>query len=176
MSPRRSTRVSRRPERLTCERLDEVHVAQARLMHQVEPETYEVAMRSKEKNEWIQAMNEEMKSLEKTNTWELSELPEGFKPLGLKWVFKKKFNADGSLDRFKARVVVKGFEQKEGIDYGETFSPVIRIMESLRLLLALSTYYGLHLHQMDVKTAFLYGDLEEEIYVREKGKKKKYQG
>jgi len=165
MSPRRSTRERRPPERLTSSKLGEVKLAHG-LIHSVDPQSYEEAMQSLERKEWEKAMKEEIQSLEKNNTWKICELPKGSKCLGLKWVFKRKYHSDGKLERYKARLVVKGYEQKYGIDYGETFSPVIR-KESLRLLLALATYYGLQITQMDVKTAFLYGELEEEIYVNQ---------
>ena len=97
------------------------------------------------------------------HTWELVDLPPGTKPLGYKWIFKKKMKADGSIDKYKARLVVKGYRQKEGLDYFDTYSPVTRIT-SIRMLIAFASLNNLEIHQMDVKTAFLNGDLEEEIY------------
>ena len=92
------------------------------------------------------------------------DLPPGAKPIGCKWIFKRKLNPDGSVDKFKARLVAKGFTQKQNIDYFDTFAPVTRI-SSIRVLIALASIYKLVIHQMDVKTAFLNGDLEEEIYM-----------
>ena len=83
--------------------------------------------------------------------------------MGSKWIFKKKMKDDGTIDKYKARLVVKGFRQREGLDYFDTYSPVTRIT-SIRMLITLAALYGLQIHQMDVKTTFLNGDLEEEIY------------
>lgn len=91
-------------------------------------------------------------------------LPPGAKTLGCKWVFKKKLKSDGSIDKFKARLVAKGYKQKKDIDYFDTFSPVTRI-SSIRILFALASIHNLVIHQMDVKTAFLNGELDEEIYM-----------
>ena len=94
------------------------------------------------------------------------DLPLGTKPLGYKWIFKRKIKTDGSIDKYKARLVVKCFRQKEGLDYFDTYSPVIRIT-SIRMLIAIAALYNLEIHQMDVKTAFLNGDLDEEIYIEQ---------
>ena len=88
------------------------------------------------------------------------------KPLGYKWIFKKKMKADGSIDKYKARLVIKGYRQKEGLDYFDTYSPVT-IITSIRLLIAIVALYDLEIHQMDVKTTFLNGDLDEEIYMEQ---------
>jgi hypothetical protein len=93
-------------------------------------------------------------------------LPPGSKPIGCKWVFRRKYNTDGSLQTFKARLVAKGFRQKEGIDYFDTYAPVARIA-SIRVLLALASIFNLYIHQMDVKTAFLNGDLDEEVHMEQ---------
>ena len=96
--------------------------------------------------------------------WELVALPKGHKAVGSKWVFKTKRDSLGQIERHKARLVAKGFNQKEGIDYNETFSPISK-KDSLRIILALVAHYDLELHQKDVKTAFLNGSLEEEVYM-----------
>ena len=93
------------------------------------------------------------------------ELPNGAKAIGCKWVFKTKRDSLGNIERYKARLVAKGFTQKEGIDYKETFSPVSK-KDSLRIILALVAHFDLELQQMDVKTTFLNGDLEEEVYMK----------
>ncbi|KAL0421930.1 UNVERIFIED_CONTAM: Retrovirus-related Pol polyprotein from transposon TNT 1-94 [Sesamum latifolium] len=129
-----------------------------------EPATYEEAVTSPNANEWITAMKEEMSSMAKNNVWELVDLPAGRKTIGNKWVLKVKRKADESIDKFKARLVAKGYTQREGIDYEETFSPVVRFA-SVRLILAIVAHLDLELFQMDVKTAFLNGELDEEIYM-----------
>ncbi|GKB74780.1 retrovirus-related pol polyprotein from transposon TNT 1-94, partial [Tanacetum coccineum] len=115
---------------------------------------------------WKEAINDEMDSILKNQTWELAELPMGVRPIGSKWVFKKKLNLDGSISAFKARLVAKGYRQKEGIDYFDTYAPVARI-SSIRTLIAISAVKGLYIHQMDVKTAFLNGYLNEEVYMEQ---------
>eukprot|EP00253_Pinus_taeda_P009468 PITA_09468 len=109
-------------------------------------------------------MDAEFQSLQKNHTWTLSDLPEGKKPISCKWVYKVKYNADGTLDKYKARLVARGFSQKEGIDYAETFAPTAK-MSTIRLVLALAAQFKWKVHQMDVKSAFLNGDLQEEVYM-----------
>ena len=94
------------------------------------------------------------------------DLPPGSKPLGYKWIFKKKMKTDGSIDKYKAILVIKGYKQKEGLDYFDTYSPVRRI-SSIRMLIAIVAIHNLEIHQMDVKIAFLNGDLDEEIYMEQ---------
>jgi len=94
----------------------------------------------------------------------LTDLPKGCKPISSKWIFKKKLRADGSIDKYKARLVIRRFDQRKAIDYFDTYSPVTKIA-TIRALIALATIFNLVVHQMDVKTAFLNGDLEEEIYM-----------
>ncbi|GAU50018.1 hypothetical protein TSUD_331710 [Trifolium subterraneum] len=113
---------------------------------------------------WLNAMNEEIESIERNNTWELVDLPHGKKAIGVKWVYKVKLNPKGEITTHKARLVVKGFLQKEGIDFNEVFAPVAR-METIRLVTALAHHNNWLMHQMDVKCAFLNGPLDEEVYV-----------
>ncbi|RVW81915.1 Retrovirus-related Pol polyprotein from transposon TNT 1-94 [Vitis vinifera] len=123
-------------------------------------------MESDDSSKWMEAMNEELKSMAHNGVWDLIELPNNCKPVGCKWVFKTKRDAKGNIERFKARLVAKGFTQKEGIDYKDTFSPVSK-KDSLRIIMALVAHFDLELHQMDVKTAFLNGNLDEDIYMEQ---------
>ena len=129
-----------------------------------DPRTYDEAMRSVDAVFWKEAIDSELQSILNNNTWELVELPRGCKPITCKWIFRKKLKADGSIDKYKARIVVRGFTQKFGIDYFDTYSPVTKIA-TIRTLIALACIFDLVVHQMDVKTAFLNGDLDEEIYM-----------
>ena len=94
------------------------------------------------------------------------DLPPGCKPLGYKWIFKMKLKADGSIDKYKVRLVVKGYKQKEGVDYFDTYSPVTRIT-SIRMLMDIAVLHNLEIHQMDVKSTFLNGELNDEIYMEQ---------
>ncbi|GJY51077.1 retrovirus-related pol polyprotein from transposon TNT 1-94 [Tanacetum coccineum] len=131
-----------------------------------EPTSYREAVTSSEGQQWREAIKSEIESILQNHTWELVDLPPGCKPLGYKWIFKKKMKADGTIDKYKARLVIKGFRQREGLDYFDTYSPVTRIT-SIRMILAIAALRNLEVHQMDVKTAFLNGDLEEEIYMNQ---------
>lgn len=113
---------------------------------------------------WLTACEDEITSIEKNQTWTLVEIPAGVKPIGLKWVFKIKRNPDGSVNKYKARLVAKGYVQKHRIDYDEVFALVARI-ETVRLIIALAASNGWEVHHLDVKMAFLHGDLKEEVYV-----------
>ena len=130
-----------------------------------EPECYDQAMQVEDSVKWESAMKDEMDSLMSNQTWELTELPPGKKALHNKWVYRIKEEHDGNK-RYKARLVVKGFQQKEGVDYNEIFSPVLKLT-TIRLVLKIVAAENLHLEQLDVKTAFLHGDLEEELYMRQ---------
>ncbi|CAL9005273.1 unnamed protein product [Prunus brigantina] len=111
-----------------------------------------------------EAMNEEMRALQKNVTWELVSLPHGKKIVGSRWIYTMKLKANGSVERYKARLVVNGYSQRYRIDYEETFGPVAKI-NTIRVLLSLATNLDWPLHQFDVKNAFLYGNLEEEVYM-----------
>ncbi|KAG7558463.1 Zinc finger CCHC-type [Arabidopsis thaliana x Arabidopsis arenosa] len=128
-----------------------------------EPRTFYEANKSKE---WIQACEDEIGSIEKHKTWDLVDLPEGAKPIGLKWVFKLKRNSDGSINKHKARLVAKGYVQQYGVDFEEVFAPVARI-ETIRLLIDLAASHGWEIHHLDVKTAFLHGELKETVFVNQ---------
>ncbi|XP_074300561.1 uncharacterized protein LOC141631838 [Silene latifolia] len=131
-----------------------------------DPRTFDEVMRSHDSSFWKEAVNDEMDSIMGNNTWVLADLPRGCKPLGCKWIFKKKMKVDGSIDKFKARLVIQGFRQKEGIDYFDTYAPVARIT-TIRLLIALAAINNLVIHQMDVKMAFLNGELKDEVYMKQ---------
>ena len=130
-----------------------------------EPPTYKEAISGSERAKWLAAMQKEIESLLKNLTWELVPRPKGRKIVTCKWIFKKKEGTtpDEGI-RYKARLVARGFTQKEGVDYNEIFSPVVR-HTSIRVLLAIVAHYDLELEQLDVKTAFLHGLLEEDIYM-----------
>jgi len=130
-----------------------------------EPQSYQDAINSEQSIHWNEAMENEWKSLIDRNVFEITQLPKSKKTIGCKWVYKIKRNADGSIDRYKARLVAKGFSQKYDIDYKETFSPVIKY-STIRMMIAIATAKSWRMIQMDVKTAFLYGELEEDIYMK----------
>ncbi|GKD35609.1 retrovirus-related pol polyprotein from transposon TNT 1-94 [Tanacetum coccineum] len=142
----------------------ESNVAYCLLTEEGEPSNLQEALNNPDASFWKEAMQEELEALHKNKTWELVPLPGGRKPIGNKWVYKIKRNGDDQVERYRARLVVKGYAQKEGIDFNEIFSPVVR-MTTIRVVLALCATYDLHLEQLDVKTAFLHGNLEEEIYM-----------
>ena len=129
-----------------------------------DPTSFEEAMTSDHSSKWLEAMEDEMKSMNANKVWDLEIIPKGAKIVGCKWVYKTKLDSQGNIERYKARLVAKGFTQREGIDYNETFSPV-SCKDSFRIIMALVAHYDLELHQMDVKTAFLNGDLEENVYM-----------
>ncbi|GJY18106.1 zinc finger, CCHC-type containing protein [Tanacetum coccineum] len=130
-----------------------------------DPITYNEAMQSRDVAFWKEAIDDEIGSIMENTTWVLSDLPPGCKPLVCKWIFKRKLKVDGTIDKFKARLVIQGFRKKEEIDYFDTYAPVSRIT-TIRLLLALVAIHNLVIHQMDVKTAFLDDDLEEVVYMK----------
>ena len=129
-----------------------------------DPINLQQVLQSSNSHKWIDAMKDEMKSMEDNGVWDLIELPKGSKPIGCKWIFKTKRDSNGNVERYKARLVAKGFTQREGIDYKETFSPVSS-KDSFRTIMALVAHFDLELHQMDVKTAFLNGNIDETIYM-----------
>lgn len=126
-----------------------------------EPRNFHEARRS---SEWLKACKEEINSIEKLRTWDLVDLPIGTTHIGLKWVFKLKRNSDGSVNKHKARLVAKEYVQQYGIDFEEVFALVART-ETIRLLVNLAAANGWEIHHLDVKTAFLHGELKETIYV-----------
>lgn len=130
------------------------------------PVTVQQAQSSPQAEQWKTAMQEEYDALISNGTWEMVELPTGLKPIGCKWVFALKTNPAGEVERYKARLVAKGCSQRYGIDYEETYSPVVRYA-TIRMILAMAAEYELYVHQLDVSTAYLNGDLDEDIYMRQ---------
>ena len=152
---RRSTRERRTPEYLGD------YDCLSTVLNLYEPQSYQEASADPQ---WQQAMQEELLALEKTHTWDLVDPPSNKTLVGCKWIYKIKTHSDGTIERYKARLVAKGFTQEYGIDYEETFAPVARIT-SVHVLLAIAAARKWKLSQMDVKNAFLNGDLEEEVYM-----------
>ncbi|GJY31813.1 zinc finger, CCHC-type containing protein [Tanacetum coccineum] len=113
-----------------------------------------------------EAIDDEIGSIMENNTWVLSDLPPSCKLLGCKWIFMMKMKVDGTIDKFKARLVIRGFRQKEEINYFDTYAPVACII-TIRLLMALAAIHNVVIHQMDVKTTFLNGDLDEKVYMKQ---------
>ncbi|CAN1266026.1 Retrovirus-related Pol polyprotein from transposon TNT 1-94 [Linum perenne] len=132
------------------------------ITNETEPVHYKDAVGN---SKWVEAMNSELNSLHTTNTWSLVSLPPNKKAIGCKWVYKIKYKADGSIERYKARLVAKGYTQTAGIDYTDTFAPVAKLT-TVRALLSLASIKGWFLHQLDVNTAFLHGDLFEDVYMK----------
>ena len=130
-----------------------------------EPTDVDEAFSGPEADAWRQAVSEELSSLKENNTWEYASIPAGFKIVGCKWVFKRKRDEEGNVVRYKARLVCKGFTQRQGWDYNETFAPVLHY-KTLRILLALVAKEDYELKHMDVKTAFLNATMKEEVYIQ----------
>ncbi|KAL0793897.1 hypothetical protein Bca101_065274 [Brassica carinata] len=132
-----------------------------------EPRSYQEAMEDPDSDLWTQAADEEMESLRKNGTWVLVDRVKGHKPIGCKWIFKRKAGIAGVEDpRHKGRLVAKGYSQKEGVDFQEIFSPVAKHV-SIRFILSMVVHFDMELQQMDVKTAFLHGFLDEDIYMEQ---------
>jgi len=129
-----------------------------------EPKSYEDAKASADASKWISAMKEEIDTLEKRSTWEVVKRPKDKPVVSCKWVYHMKLNEAGEIVRYKARLVARGFSQTYGVDYKDTFAPVTRL-ETLRLMFVLAVEQNWEIRQIDVKNAYLYGDLDEEIYM-----------
>ncbi|GJX22423.1 putative ribonuclease H-like domain-containing protein [Tanacetum coccineum] len=140
---------------------DQLHCLSACFLSQLEPTSIAKAL---EDPDWVDAMQEEMQQFINQQVWKLVPLPDGKHAIGTKWILKNKRDARGIVVRNKARLVAQGHRQEEGIDYDEVFAPVARI-EAIRLFLAFASYMGFLVYQLDVKSAFLYGEIEEEVYV-----------
>jgi hypothetical protein len=128
------------------------------------PKTITEAFASPDADDWKEAVGSEMESILSNETSELVDRPYGCEPMGCKWVFKKKLRPDDTIDKYKARLVSKGYTQKEGEDFFDTYSLVARL-NTIHVLLSLAASHGLLIHQIDIKKTFLNGELEEEIYM-----------
>nr|GEV32324.1 zinc finger, CCHC-type [Tanacetum cinerariifolium] len=133
-----------------------------------DPRTLSEAMASRDVAFRKEAIQSEIDFIMYNDTWELTDLPPGCKTLGCKWILKRKMKVDGSIDKYKAKLVIQGFRQKEGINFFDTYAPIAMI-STIRLLLALAAINDLVIHQMDVKATFLNGDLDEKIYMKQPG-------
>jgi hypothetical protein len=131
-----------------------------------DPRTVREAVDLEDGKLWKKAMDEEMESLDKSEAWDLVELTTRINPIGRKWVFKNKLNVEGKVEKYKSQLVAKGYSQVEGIDFGEIFSTMPKLT-SIRFMLSVVVAFDFEVEQMDVKTSFLHGDLEEEIYMKQ---------
>ena len=128
-----------------------------------DPVSFEEAEKSLK---WREAMNEKIRAIERNETWELTELPRGAKCIGVKWIYKTKLNEVGEASKYKARIVAKGYSQEHGIDYTEIYAPVAR-MDTIRTIIATAARKAWDIYQLDVKSAFLHGILEEVVYIQQ---------
>ncbi|KAI3510081.1 hypothetical protein L1887_25608 [Cichorium endivia] len=128
-----------------------------------EPKTVNIAL---DHADWVQGMQDELNEFERNKVWRLVPTPENASVLGMKWVFRNKLGKEGNVIRNKVRLVVKGYCQEEGIDYEETFASVARLV-TIRIFLAYAAHKGFDIYQMDVKCAFLKGELEEIVYIKQ---------
>ena len=163
IQPRRSERERKPPVRFS-EYYDSLFETYSEPVEPDVPNTFKDVEKSPEREKWIAAIQEELNSMEKNNVWTLIKRPDKIKTLKSKWIFKIKTDALGKPVRYKARLVAKGFLQKEGIDFEDTYAPVAKFA-TIRTLLAVGVARSMFFHQLDVKTAFLYGNLKENIYL-----------
>uniref|UniRef100_A0A1X7VWV5 Reverse transcriptase Ty1/copia-type domain-containing protein n=1 Tax=Amphimedon queenslandica TaxID=400682 RepID=A0A1X7VWV5_AMPQE len=154
---RRSTRKRKRPD---------YYGVYINLTEVEEPTTVSKALTGNNKRQWKSAMDAEYRSLMSNDVWELTEPPEDCNIVKSKWVFKLKVGPNGLIEWYKARLLAQGYSQRQDQDYEETFSPVVRF-KSIRTIVALAVQNGQKIHQMDVETAFLNGDLSEKIYMKQ---------
>jgi transposase InsO family protein len=140
---------------------DQAYVVQDKFF---EPETYQEALHCPDSEKWKESIEKELQSLREMDVFEEVPIPKGVKPFGCKFVFKVKTGPNGEIEKYKTRLVAKGYSQRPGFDFDETFSPVARY-DSIRLILALAAQLDLELHQIDIKSAYLHGDLDRELYM-----------
>ncbi|KAL9232273.1 hypothetical protein vseg_007401 [Gypsophila vaccaria] len=163
--PRRSGRVFLPPDRYIG-MVEESGREDLLLLDSNEPATYKGAMTCSDSKLWLEAMQSEIDSMHTNQVWDLVDLPIKVQPLHCKWLYKIKRSLDGQPDIYKARLVAKGFTQVQGLHYEEIFAPVV-MLRSIRIILAIATFHNYEIWQMDVKTAFLNGFLEEELYMKQ---------
>jgi hypothetical protein len=125
-------------------------------------------MKGPESEKWLEAMKSKIRSMYNNQVWTLVDIPNDRKAIENKLIFKKKTDRDNNVTIYKARLVAKGFQQIQGVDYDETFSPMVMV-KSIRILLAIAAHFDYEIWQMDVKTAFLNGNIEEELYMTTRG-------
>jgi hypothetical protein len=154
-NPKQAVRESKPPERFCS------YITMVSSIQESEPSTFEEAT---SRQVWRDAMMEEYNSIMKNDVREVVPRPEGKSVVTSKWLYKLKHVADGSIEKYKARFVARGFSQVEGVNYDETFAPVSRYT-SIRAVISIAAEMGWKIHQMDVKTAFLKGLIEEEVYI-----------
>jgi hypothetical protein len=154
-NPKQAVRESKPPERFCS------YIAMVSSIREFEPSTFEEAT---SRQVWRDSMMEEYNSIMKNDVWEVVPRPEGKSVVTYKWLYKLKHVADGSIEKYKACFVARGFSQVEGVDYDETFVSVSRYT-SIRVVISIAAEMGWKIHQMDVKTAFLNGLIEEEVYI-----------
>ncbi|CAH9119721.1 unnamed protein product [Cuscuta europaea] len=153
------------PNRRYMSNLGEFVLLASEVVKNYVPDTFEQAVKSSKSNDWFKTMNEEMQSMFANQTWSLVSKPKGVKVVDCRWIYRMKDSLDPTeLPKFKVRLVAKGFKQKQGIDYQDIFALVVKF-KTLRLLLAMTTVFDWELEQMDVKIAFLHGDINETIYI-----------
>lgn len=140
--------------------VNQTHIAN--VVSHSEPTSFQEASKDPK---WIEAMNQEIQALQQNKTWILTDLRPNKKAIGNKWVYKAKLRSDGSIERNKARLVIQGNHQKYGIDYSETFSPVVK-MSTIRTVIALAASMRWDIHQLDINNAFLHGELDEDVYMK----------
>jgi hypothetical protein len=157
--PQRSRRIPQRYENTVA-----LKVNYSPIEESVAPTSFEEAVHGRESRKWKLAIEDQLRSLEANHTWEVIDKPKDMNLISTKWVFKIKMLPNGQINKYKARPCVRGFSQEYGVDYFKTFAPIVR-MESLRILLALAIAQGWEIHQMDVVSVYLLGDLEKEAYI-----------
>ena len=162
----RPQRLKKRPAWMSDYEVSGIDHSEGPLIHfalfsDCDPVTFEATVKEPK---WQKAMAEEISAIERNNTWELTDLPKGHKTIGVKWVYKTKLKENGEVDKYKAHLVAKGYKQEFGVDYKEVFAPVVRL-DTIRLVIALAAQNAWPIFQLDVKSAFLHGDLVEEVFI-----------